>query len=93
MKKLLICLALAISSATTFGAVTVRYENMDDKGYTMWVRIDGTEKEVHFDIATSSLVIQGGNNVCTIETRCGNVEVRDGDKVYIRDGCIKVTRK
>jgi hypothetical protein len=93
MKRIFITLALALTSMSAYCAVNISYENMDDKGYSMWVNIDGTEKKVHFDMTIAKMVIQGGNNVCTIETKCGKVEVRDGDAVYIKDGCLKVTRR
>jgi len=41
--------------------------------------------------STKTLTIQGGGTKCTIETSCGKVEVKDGAKIEIKDGCIKVT--
>ena len=57
----------------------------------MKVRIDGAYKDVRFEIGASGHVtIQGGNRACFILTSCGEVEVNEGDKIVISEGCIKV---
>ena len=48
------------------------------------------QKEVTFDNATTAVTIQGGNRECVIETSCGKMEIKDGAKIIIKDGCIKV---
>ncbi len=90
MKKFLLSAALITGSLSAFCSVSVHYENKDEKGYNMRVAIDGTEKVIHFEITNADIVIQGGNNVCVIETKCGKVEVSDGDHIVIQDGCVKV---
>lgn len=89
MKKLVLFAALMLFTGNAFCSVFIEYENKDSKVYTFKVRIDGTDKEVKFENATAAVTIQGGNKTCVIETPCGNVEVKDGAKVYIKDGCIK----
>ncbi len=92
MKKLLLSAVLLISSVSAFCAVTLRYQNKDYKGYNMRLVIDGTDKEVKFENATASVTIQGGNRVCVIETRCGKIELADGDIIVIQDGCIRIDK-
>jgi hypothetical protein len=89
MKKLLIAALLVALSTTAFCSVYIKYENKDSRAYTMKVRMDGSDKEVKFEKATSTVTIQGGGTVCIIETSCGKVEVKSGDKVIIKDGCLK----
>jgi hypothetical protein len=90
MKKLILSASLLMLAAQGFCSVFIQYENKDSKAYTMKVRIDGTDKEVKFDNAAAAVTIQGGNKTCVIETPCGKIEVKDGAKVYIKDGCIKM---
>lgn len=72
-------------------AVTLRYENKDSKTHKMEVKISGSKKTVEFGSSrTSSVTIQGGSSECVIKTSCGEVKVKSGDRVIIKDGCIKV---
>lgn len=91
MKKLIFTtLALCAFSITSFGAVTIRYYNKDSKTHTLKVKIDGSYKEVTFDSSrTASVTIQGGAKECIIYTSCGEVTVKDGANIEIKDGCIK----
>lgn len=92
MKKLILVAALGAFALNGYSAVTIQYYNQDSKDYTMTVKLDGTTREVKFEHSrTSSVTIQGGNRICIIETSCGKVEVKDGAKIEIKDGCIKVT--
>ncbi|MEO6304345.1 MAG: hypothetical protein ABIP51_14360 [Bacteroidia bacterium] len=94
MKKRLILtvaiLGFAVSSA--FSAVTIRYYNKDSKAHTFKVKMDGSSKEVTFDGSkTSSVTIQGGGTECIIMTSCGEIKVKDGANIEIKDGCIKIS--
>lgn len=91
MKKFIItAVALVAFTASSFGAVTISYYNKDSKSITLKVKIDGSTKEVTFDGSkTSSVTIQGGATECIIITSCGEVKIKSGDKIEIKDGCIK----
>lgn len=89
MKKIILSAAMLAVVGSSFAAVTIRYENKDSKKVTMKGRMDGSDKEVTFENATSTVTIQGSGRACIIETKCGKVEVKDGDHVIIKDGCIK----
>ena len=73
-------------------AVTIRYYNKDSQSHTMKVSMDGNSKEVQFDGSkSSSVTVQGSGSSCVIESKCGKVEVRDGQNVEIKDGCVKLS--
>jgi hypothetical protein len=90
MKKAIIAGVALCLSANVFGAVTLRYYNKDSKSHTFKVKIDGSYKEVTFDGSkTSSLTIQGGDLEVIIYTSCGEIKLKDGANIEIKDGCIK----
>ncbi|MDX1652296.1 MAG: hypothetical protein R3277_07385 [Brumimicrobium sp.] len=92
MKRLILTsffiLAVVVS---TFAAVTIRYYNKDSKKHTFKVKMSGSTKEVVFDSSrTSSVTIQGNATECIIITDCGEVKVKSGDQIEIKDGCITI---
>jgi hypothetical protein len=90
--KLIAVFALLFISTIASAAVTISYYNKDSKAYRFKVTMDGNSKEVVFDGSkTSAVTVQGSGKVCVIETPCGKVEVKDGAKIEIKDGCIKIT--
>lgn len=77
--------------ANVASAFTIKYYNKDSKNYTMEVKSNGSTQEVDFRSSTSgSTSIQTSASVVKINTSCGWVEVKDGSKVTIKDGCITV---
>jgi len=87
----MICLvALTISFSTSvFGATTLRYYNKDSKSYTFDVKTCGNSTKVTFGSSrTASVTIQGCDKA-TIKTKCGSQEVKTGQKIEIKNGCIK----
>ena len=71
--------------------VTIRYYNKDSKDHTMEVKIAGMTREVEFDAScTATVTIHGGDSTAEIETDCGTIEVEDGDRIEIEDGCIEI---
>jgi len=78
-------------AGSAFCSVTVHYDNRDDKGYIMTVKMDGEYKEVKIENgAKGTVVIKGGNNACFFVTSCGEIEVNNGDKIYVKDRCVTV---
>lgn len=92
MKKfILVISALMLIATLAEAAVTLRYENKDSKEHKMDVKMSGSSKTVEFGSSrTASVTIQGSSTECVIKTSCGEVKVKDGDKIVIKDGCIKV---
>ena len=72
-------------------AITLRYYNKDSKDYEFKVKTCGSTKKVKFDKSkTSSVTIQSGCSDAVIFDKCGEVKVKTGDKITIKDGCIKI---
>ncbi|MCC6371543.1 MAG: hypothetical protein IT236_11110 [Bacteroidia bacterium] len=89
-KSLFTLLAIGAFALNGFSAVTIRYYNKDSKSHTFKVKIDGSYKEVTFDASkTSDVTIQGGATECIIYTSCGEITIKAGDKIEIKDACIK----
>lgn len=90
MKKLILTsLAICAIAISSFAAVTVHFYNKDGKAVTMKVKIDGSMKEVTFSNSTADVTIQGGATECILYTSCGEVTIKAGDKLEIKDGCVK----
>ena len=93
MKKLFATILLAFAINIGYAAVYIKYYNKDSKKHKMTVKMDGSTKTVKFSGSTTGAVtIQGSGKKCIIETACGKVEVNDGDKIEIKDGCIKIIK-
>ncbi|GAA4467472.1 hypothetical protein GCM10023093_23470 [Nemorincola caseinilytica] len=91
MKKLVLSATLLLATCAAFGNVVINYENKDDRGYFMKVKIDGAYKEVKIESGSRAYItIQGGNSSCYFVTSCGEVEVNTGDIITIKDRCITV---
>lgn len=72
-------------------AFSVRYYNKDSKTYKWEVKINGNIRTIEFRSSTTGTasVSLNGDKI-EIKTECGWVEVQDGDKVIIKDGCITI---
>lgn len=90
MKKALFSLVLIMSVIVSFAAVSVRYQNKDSKTHTFKVKIEGRTTEVTFKPGTSNVTVQGNAKECVIFCDCGEVKVKAGDELEIKNGCIKV---
>jgi len=79
---------LVVNVASAF---TVRYYNNDSQKYTMEVRSNGSTQTIEFSgSTTSSASVQTSASEVEIKTSCGWVKVKDGAKITIKDGCIKI---
>ena len=92
MKKILsFLLVMLVFAGSVAAAVTLRYYNKDSKSYTFKVKIAGSSTTVVFDASkTSSVTIQGGSEEAVISCECGDVKVKQGDQIEIKNGCITV---
>ena len=78
------------SKKAVFG-VFLKYYNKDSKSYEFKVKTCGSTTKVKFDGSKSSTVtIQTGCNDAIIYDKCREVKVESGDKITIKDGCIKI---
>lgn len=91
MKKFILTLvAFGALSISSFGSVKIHYFNKDSKSQTFKVKIDGSYTEVTFaPNKTSNITVPGSATECIIYTSCGEVTINGGDKIEIRNGCIK----
>lgn len=90
LKQILLSVAflLIVQVASAF---TVRYYNQDSKSYSMEVRSNGTTQKIEFGgSTTSSTSVQTSASEVEIKTECGWVKVKDGAKISIKNGCIKI---
>lgn len=79
---------LVVNIASAF---TIDYYNKDSQKYTMEVKSNGSTQKVEFNASTSGATsIQTSASEVEIKTSCGWVKVKNGAKITIKDGCIKV---
>lgn len=72
-------------------AVSLRFYNKDSKDHKFKVKICGSTKTVEFRRSrTSTITIQGSCREAVIYTDCGEVTVKDDQRIIIKDGCIKI---
>ena len=92
MKKAFLALSVTmLLTATSYAGVTVRYYNEDSKDYKFKAKTCGSEKEVEFEHSkTTSMTIQTGCSDVVIYTSNGEVKVKDGDKIHIKNGKVEV---
>ena len=75
---------------TAFG-IFLKYYNKDSKSYEFKVKTCGSTTKVKFDSSkSSSVTIQSGCSDAIIFDKCGEVKVEKGDKITIKNGCIKI---
>lgn len=90
LKSILLAAAflLVVQIASAF---TIRYYNNDSKSYKMEVRSNGSTQTIEFSSSTtSSASVQTSASEVEIKTECGWVKVKDGAKITIKNGCIKI---
>ena len=77
--------------ANVASAFTIRYANNDSQNYTMEVRSNGSTQKIDFTSSTTgSSSVQTSASEVEIKTPCGWVKVKDGAKISIKNGCIKI---
>jgi hypothetical protein len=92
MKKLSALLVLGISlfSLAADAAVTVRYYNRDSKKYTFDATCSGSHTTVTFDGSTTSSSTIQGSGPCKVKDAGGEVTLKGGENIEIKDGRIIV---
>lgn len=90
MKKLYFTsLALIAISMSSFADVPFRALNQDEKALTFKVKIDGVVKEVTFESNKAAMfTIKGTATECVLITSCGEVAIKSGSSLVIKDGCV-----
>lgn len=91
MKIKSVLLAAFLLVTTIASAFTINYYNKDSQKYTMEVKSNGSTQKVEFSASTSGATsIQTSASEVEIKTACGWVKVKNGAKISIKDGCIKI---
>lgn len=76
---------------TIASAFSINYYNKDSKKHVMEVKSQGSTQKVEFSSSTTGVAsIQTSASEVEINTSCGWVKVKNGAKITIKDGCIKV---
>jgi hypothetical protein len=89
--KLLMLTVVFLCLTTVASAFSVPYYNKDSKTYTFTVKINGSEREITFKGSTSGTAhCPPSADDCEIQSECGWVKVKNGQKVIIKDGCLKI---
>ena len=79
---------LAINIASAY---SVRYYNKDSKSYKMDVKVNGSTKTIDFKSSTTSTAsVSTSSDKIEIKTNCGWIEVKNGSKISIKNGCITI---
>jgi|JI10StandDraft_1071094.scaffolds.fasta_scaffold3565524_1 hypothetical protein len=93
MKNILFFLTAALiltTSSLVAGSVYIQYYNKDSKSYTYDAKCSGSTYKVVFDASKTSATTIQGSGPCQIETDSGRVELKDGNKIEIKDGKIEI---
>lgn len=92
MKAKTLALSLLFLFVTSIvSAFSVPYYNKDSKTYTFEVKINGSTREITFNASTSGTAsCPPSADKCEIKTSCGWVEVKNGQKISIKIGCITI---
>jgi hypothetical protein len=91
-KSVLALMAIALFAFNAQAGLFLRYENHDSKKYKFKVKTCGSTEDLTFESSTSgSTNVQTGcDNGVILETSCGEVKIKNNDKVSIKDGCVKI---
>jgi hypothetical protein len=95
MKKIFYTsLAIASISFSATADVPFRILNQDEKAHTLKVKIDGEIKEITLEPnKAKAFNVEGKAVECTIVTSCGDVVVKSGGSMVIKDGCFLKPRQ
>jgi hypothetical protein len=89
--KLFAFAAMLLFVTSMASAYSVPYYNKDSKTYTFEVKINGSTREITFKGSTSGTAnCPPTADVAEIKSECGWLKVKSGQKVVIKDGCLKI---
>jgi hypothetical protein len=81
---------MSLVSLTASAAVTVRYYNRDSQKHSFGAVCSGSQYTVTFDGSTTSSTTIQGSAPCTVKTPAGDVVLKGGENIEIKDGKIKI---
>lgn len=80
--------AVTLFSLTASAAVTVQYYNRDSKKHEFVATCSGSKSKAVFDSSTTSSYTIQGSGPCVVQTGGGDVTLKGGEKIEIKDGKI-----
>lgn len=83
-----IVLGISLVSTLASAAATVRYYNRDSKKYEFEAVCSGSQTKAVFDGSTTSSYTIQGSPPCKVKTPHGEVELKGGENIEIKDGKI-----
>jgi hypothetical protein len=83
-------LLASIVSSVSWAAVTVDYQNRDSKEHIFAAECSGMRSSITFRSGTTSAATLQGSAPCTVKTEHGDVILKGGEDVEIRNGEIKI---
>ena len=90
--KIMLLAAVLFLFGEIASAYSVPYYNRDSKTYTFEVKINGSTREITFKGSTSGTAhCPPTADEAEIKSDCGWIKVKNGQKVEIKDGCIKIS--
>ena len=89
MNKLIVAAALVFST-TSFAAVTVRYHNGDSTKHEFDAVCSGSKQTLKVDGSTTGSSTIQGSGPCKVKHAGGEVELKGGEKIEIKNGKISV---
>jgi hypothetical protein len=80
----------SVGSSVGWAAVTVDYQNRDSKEHIFAAECSGVRSSITFRSGTTSAATLQGSAPCTVKTEHGDVILKGGEDVEIRNGEIKI---
>jgi plastocyanin len=91
LKKLVVALTLVAAAAgTAYAGVTVRYYNKDSQSHTFEAVCSGARHELKVSGSTTGSSTIQGSAPCKVKHAGGEVELKGGENIEIKDGKITV---
>lgn len=76
---------------TAKASITLTYKNNDASDLSLKINVCGAVKNVKFvKSVPTTVTIPGDCTTLTITSACGDIIVKDGQKVSITNGCAKI---
>ncbi len=93
MRNSLVLLTASLAAFSVSAAITVDYENKDSKEYKWEAVCSGAKTSgVTFRRGTTSASSIQGSAPCTVKTDGGEVVLKGGEKIEIKDGKITIKK-
>lgn len=83
-------LACVLLAGQANAAVTVDYQNRDSQEHVFSAKCSGSSSSITFEGNTTGAATLQGSAPCVVQTAHGEVVLKGGEKVEIRNGVISI---